>query len=82
VPDDVRRFPLPWTIESNDACFWVRDADGKRFAFTYYSDPEKGSIGSGYGLALNRTEALRIVRNIVKLPELLKRLAGDAEHGP
>lgn len=74
MPDDVRRFPLPWTIEGNHACFWVRDAEGKRFGFTYYRAQDAGSIGSGYGLELNRSEALRIVRNIVRLPELLRSL--------
>ena len=75
MPDEARRFPLPWTIEGNDACFWVRDADGKRFAFTYYRTEGPGRIGPGYGLELSRTEALRIVRNIVKLPELLRKSA-------
>ena len=75
MPDEVRRFPLPWTIDGNHAAFWVVDAAGKRFGFTYYRTEGPGRIGPGYGRELNRTEALRIVRNIVKLPELLRKLA-------
>ena len=26
----VRRFPPPWTTEETDACFIVRDANGRR----------------------------------------------------
>jgi hypothetical protein len=25
----VRRFPPPWSVEETDACFMVRDANGK-----------------------------------------------------
>lgn len=70
--DEVRRFPLPWTVEGNSDAFWVVDAEGKRFGFTYYRRDGRGPIGSGYGLELNKREALRIVRNIAKLPLLLR----------
>jgi hypothetical protein len=33
MSDRVRRFPLPWSIQGNEACLWVQDADGKRIAF-------------------------------------------------
>lgn len=72
MPDEVRRFPLPWTINGNDACFWIEDADGKRFGYCYYDERPWG-IGTASAGRLTRVEALRIVRNIVKLPELLKR---------
>jgi len=71
--DEVRRFPLPWTIDGNERAFWVVDAAGKRFGFTYYRSDDSGPIGSGYGLELTRREALRIVRNIAKLPDFLQR---------
>ena len=69
---DVRRFPLPWKIEADDSCFWVEDAEGKRFGYTYFHEGA-GGIGSSYGQRLTRSEAFRIVRNIVKLPSLVKR---------
>jgi hypothetical protein len=33
-----RRFPPPWTIEDNGACFIVRDHNGQAQAYTYYED--------------------------------------------
>jgi hypothetical protein len=69
-PHEVRRFPLPWTIVGNDSCFWVEDADGKRVAYVYFDERPWG-ISTASAWRLNRTEALRIARNIAKLPELL-----------
>ena len=70
--DSVRRFPLPWTVHGNDSSFWVEDAEGKRFGYTYF-DERQESIGVDRVNRLTRAEALRIVRNIAKLPNLLKR---------
>ena len=67
---ESRRFPLPWSVAGNDSCDWVEDAEGKRFAYTYFHD-EGSSIGTSSAGRLTRREALRIVRNVVKLPELL-----------
>jgi hypothetical protein len=36
MPD--RKFPPPWTIEDNGACFMVRDANGQALAYTYYEE--------------------------------------------
>lgn len=69
---EARRFPLPWTVDGNEAAFWVTDAEGKRFGFTYFRDVSRRPIGSSYGLELNKAEALRIVRNIARLPDLLR----------
>jgi hypothetical protein len=69
---EVRRFPVPWTIDGNHCCYWVKDAAGKTFGYTYFNDTP-GGIGTAYAAKLTRAEALRIVRNIAKLPELLKR---------
>jgi hypothetical protein len=73
MTDEVRRFPLPWTIEGNHTCFWVQDADGKRVAYVYFKESGLGRT-SGED-SLTRAEALRIARNIAKLPDLLKRLS-------
>ena len=71
MENDARRFPLPWTINGNDSCFWVEDAEGKRFGYTYFRIGEAG-IGSSYGHQLSRAEAWRIACIILKLPRLLQ----------
>lgn len=41
----ARRFPPPWTIDSTDACFIVRDANGQALAYVYFEDEPGGSLG-------------------------------------
>lgn len=67
----MRKFPLPWTIHSSPTCYWIEDADGKRFAYTYFKTSDWGS--SSQDTSLTQEEAERIVRNIVKLPDLLRK---------
>jgi hypothetical protein len=33
-----RRFPPPWIAEETDACFIVRDANGRALAYVYFED--------------------------------------------
>jgi hypothetical protein len=33
-----RRFPPPWSIEDNGACFIVKDHGGQTLAYVYYED--------------------------------------------
>src|SRR5262245_37433838 len=33
-----RRFPPPWSVEGQPACFVVRDANGQQFAYVYFED--------------------------------------------
>ena len=76
APDSVnavRRFPLPWKIVEGVNAFWVEDAEGKAFGYCHFAPEEDRSIGSYDYRKLYRHEALRIVRNIAKLPELLAR---------
>ena len=68
----IRRFPLPWTIGGNEACFWIEDAERKRVAYVYFDEKPYG-IGTGSAIKLTRAEALRIARNIAKLPALLRK---------
>jgi hypothetical protein len=68
---ETRRFPEPWVVQGNDSAFWIEDAAGNKFGYTYFRE---GNVPIGTGSNyLTRDEARRIVRNIAKLPELLKR---------
>src|SRR6516165_5857297 len=33
-----RRFPPPWTVEEQQACFVLRDHDGQQLAYVYFED--------------------------------------------
>jgi hypothetical protein len=33
-----RRFPPPWTVEEQPACFVVRDHNGQALAYVYFED--------------------------------------------
>jgi hypothetical protein len=66
-----RRFPPPWSVEEQPACFVVRDHNGQRLAYVYFEDePRRRSAAK----LLTRDEARRIALNIAKLPDLLAAL--------
>ena len=65
------RLPPPWTVHHSDDAFWIEDASGQRFAFTYYR--RQSFAGTDKGPRLSADLARRITANIAKLPDLLKR---------
>jgi hypothetical protein len=65
----ARRFPPPWTLDDNGACFMVKDANGQALAYVYYE--HEGGRRTAATL-LTHDEARRIAANIANLPELLR----------
>jgi hypothetical protein len=63
-----RRFPPPWSVEEQPACFVVRDQNRQALAYLYFENEPRRRLAA---TPLSRDEALRISANIAKLPELL-----------
>jgi 2-methylisocitrate lyase-like PEP mutase family enzyme len=64
----MRRFPLPWTVETIAGGFKVIDASGQSLAYVYGHADQRDA---GIAKALTLDEARRIASNIAKLPTLL-----------
>ena len=64
-----RRFPAPWAVEEQPACFVVRDHDEQALAYVYFKEePERCSAEQ----LLTKDEIRRIAVNLARLPELLR----------
>ena len=61
-----RRFPPPWSVEEQAACYVVRDHDGQQLAYIYYEE-ETGRRSAAK--LLTKDEARRTAANIAKLPD-------------
>jgi hypothetical protein len=53
----ARRFPPPWAVEEQAACFVVRDQNGQQLAYVYFED-ESGRRSAAK--LLTKDEARRI----------------------
>jgi hypothetical protein len=41
-----RRFPPPWSIEDDGACFIVKDSAGQKLAHVYFEDEPRRGVAS------------------------------------
>src|SRR5215470_5296812 len=57
----TRRFPPPWSVEEQDACFVVRDRSRQALAYVYYEE-EAGRRSAAK--LLTKDEARRIAANV------------------
>jgi hypothetical protein len=64
------RFPPPWSVEQQDACFVARDHNGLALAYVYFEEePGRRSAEN----LMSHDEAGALALSIAKLPELLRK---------
>src|SRR5580704_15257855 len=69
-PRPVRRFPPPWSVDEQEACFIVRDTNGQALAYVY-CEGEIEHRSAAHLLTRDRHGASP--PNIAKLPELTRK---------
>jgi hypothetical protein len=71
----ARRFPPPWSVEEQDACFVVRDHNGQKLSYVYFEDEPKPAISRKL---LSKDEARRTLSEVHDEPPQQKA----KEHNP
>jgi hypothetical protein len=66
---DCCRFPSPWVVEEQSACFVVKDHGGQALGYFYFEKEP----GRSTAKLRTKEEARRIAANVAKLPELLRK---------
>jgi hypothetical protein len=71
-----RRFPPPWTVEQQTACFVVRDYSGQKLAHVYFEDERDGDRRRN----CSPKTAGRIAANIAKPPVPMDQQKQSPKH--
>jgi|SRR6516165_1419006 len=66
----ARRFPPPWSVEEQAACFVVRDARRQALGYFYFEEEPGRRLAAKL---LTKDEARRIAANVAKLPTLIRK---------
>jgi hypothetical protein len=45
----TRRFPPPWSVEEQEACYTVRDHNRQQLAYVYFEEESRSPVESGNG---------------------------------
>lgn len=62
----------PFTLHESESAFWLVDASGTRFAFTYWTDTP--IVGTGADKP-SRQVARQLTVQVQRLPELIERMS-------
>ena len=74
-----RRFPPPWSIDENQACFIVKDGAGQKLAYFYFEqEPGRRNVAK----LLTRDEAFLLAVNFAKLPMVPRQILKDIPRPP
>jgi hypothetical protein len=46
LPTLSRRFPPPWSVDEQAACFVVKDGAGQKFGYLYYEEEPDGRVAA------------------------------------
>ena len=64
----ARRFPPPWSVEEQPACFIVRDHDGQQLAYVYFEE-EPGRRSAAKLLSKDEARQHRQAAGAASLPK-------------
>ena len=77
--EQPRRFPPPWSIDENQACFIVKDGAGQKLAYFYFEqEPGRRNVAK----LLTRDEAFLLAVNFAKLPMVPRQILKDIPRPP